>query len=121
MYRISQTRRLSAVHFIRGSDARDHYKKMHGHSWDVTVHCHGTRNDEMGWVLDLEALDAALAQVLDQLSDRILNEIDGLEKPTMENMAAYIFDHISAQGYPVSEIEICRPTLGQAVTYYGPA
>ena len=117
MFTISQTRSFEAAHYLTAKDGPDHYKTIHGHSFVVTVHCARSVMGDNAWVMDLGKLDAGLGAVLALLDHKVLNDIEGLETSTFENIMLWIYKALKAEGITASKIEIARPTLGQAGTY----
>lgn len=65
--------------------------RLHGHSFRVEVHVGGPLDPRLGWVMDFADLKAAFRPLHDQLDHRYLNEIEGLENPTSENLARWIW------------------------------
>src|SRR5437762_2735443 len=65
--------------------------RLHGHSYRVEVHISGPVNPEYGWVTDFADIKAAFAPVHETLDHRYLNEIEGLENPTSENLARWVW------------------------------
>src|SRR5262249_17023376 len=65
--------------------------RLHGHSFRVQVHVTGEINAEAGWLIDFAEIKAAFAPLHDQLDHNYLNEIPGLENPTSENLAVWIW------------------------------
>jgi len=65
--------------------------RLHGHSFRVEVACEGEVNAKTGWLLDFAEIKGAFAPLFEQLDHRYLNEIDGLENPTAENLARWIW------------------------------
>jgi len=65
--------------------------RLHGHSFRVAVHVRGEIGEETGWVVDFADVKRAFAPLHDQLDHHYLNEIDGLENPTSENLARWIW------------------------------
>lgn len=113
MYSVSQTGTFEAAHYIRNPNAPAGYHRLHGHSFVVTVHCAAPAVGEQGWVIDFGVLDGTLKDVLATLDHQTLNEIEGLEPPTFENILTYIDRQFEARGVTLSRLEIARPTLGQ--------
>lgn len=68
--------------------------RLHGHSYEVTVHLEGPIGDDSGWVADFADITAAYGPVHEQLDHRYLNEIAGLENPTSEVLAIWIWDRL---------------------------
>jgi len=66
--------------------------RLHGHSFRVTLHLIGPCAPETGWLMDFADLSALFAPLHSRLDHRYLNEIDGLDNPTSENIARWIWD-----------------------------
>lgn len=86
---------FEAAHRLPNVPAGHKCARLHGHSFEVTVHVAGDVGAESGWVLDFADIDAAMAPVRDRLDHRYLNEIEGLENPTSEVLAAWIWDRLA--------------------------
>lgn len=65
--------------------------RLHGHSFRVAVHVRGPLDPQLGWVRDFADLSQAWAPIDAQLDHRYLNEIEGLENPTSEVLAKWIW------------------------------
>lgn len=65
--------------------------RLHGHSFRIEVHVSGPVDDRSGWVMDFADIKAAFDPIRDRLDHRYLNDIEGLENPTSENVARYIW------------------------------
>src|SRR6202171_5800477 len=65
--------------------------RLHGHSFRVEVHIHGPVDSDLGWVRDFADIKEAFAPIHDLLDHRYLNEVEGLENPTSENVARWIW------------------------------
>lgn len=68
--------------------------RVHGHSFQVEIHVSGPLDPDMDWVVDFAELDAAFSSIHAQLDHRYLNDIPGLENPTTERMAQWIWQHL---------------------------
>ena len=66
--------------------------RLHGHSFRVEIHVDGPVGEDTGWVMDFQEIKDAFAPLHDQLDHRYLNEVDGLDNPTSENLARWIWD-----------------------------
>jgi 6-pyruvoyltetrahydropterin/6-carboxytetrahydropterin synthase len=69
---------------------------MHGHSYRIDVHVSGPVDPHTGWVVDFYDIEAAFEPVMAALDHRVLNEVDGLENPTAENIAEWIWNALPA-------------------------
>jgi 6-pyruvoyltetrahydropterin/6-carboxytetrahydropterin synthase len=91
--------------------------RLHGHSYRVTVHIDGAVEPIAGWVLDFAAISAAFAPVHDLLDHRYLNEVAGLDNPTSENVARWIWQHLAGTLGPGLVAVTVRETATSGATY----
>src|SRR5204862_632938 len=68
--------------------------RLHGHSFRVALHIEGEVDQRVGWVRDFADLSAAMEPVIQQLDHYYLNEIEGLDNPTSEILAQWIWDRV---------------------------
>lgn len=69
--------------------------RLHGHSFRVEIAVRGPVDERAGWFIDYADIDRAARPLRDALDHRYLNEIPGLENPTSENVARYIWDRLA--------------------------
>jgi 6-pyruvoyltetrahydropterin/6-carboxytetrahydropterin synthase len=82
--------------------------RLHGHSFRVRVYVAGEPDPELGWVVDFANIKKAFEPILEQLDHYYLNEIEGLENPTSEVLAKWIWHHLKP-GLPIlSKVEIAE-------------
>jgi 6-pyruvoyltetrahydropterin/6-carboxytetrahydropterin synthase len=117
MFEISVTAAFDASHFIEAPAGAPGYRRVHGHSFVVTACVAAAGPDADGWVMDLGKFEALLKEIIAPLDHSILNEIEGLEKPTFENILLWIERQMKARGVSPSRLEIERPTLRQRAVY----
>lgn len=67
---------------------------MHGHSFILIFTFHGNLNPELGWVRDYHEIEHCLKPLLNQLDHKVLNEVSGLENPTSEMLAVWLFERV---------------------------
>jgi 6-pyruvoyltetrahydropterin/6-carboxytetrahydropterin synthase len=65
--------------------------RLHGHSFRVELVCEGNVDPKIGWLIDFADLKTAFEPLHEQLDHHYLNEIEGLENPTAENLARWIW------------------------------
>lgn len=70
---------------------------MHGHSFKLEINVEGKVDPETGWVYDHAKISAAVGPLIDLLDHSYVNEIEGLENPTIENMCAWFWRKIEPQ------------------------
>jgi 6-pyruvoyltetrahydropterin/6-carboxytetrahydropterin synthase len=114
MIEISQEFSFDAAHFLDGAPE---YRRMHGHSFYAEVTLRGEPSAETGFLRDLGEVNAALASIRAALDHRLLNEVEGLGKPTLENLARFIFERARALMPEVTRVKLRRPSYGQTCTY----
>ena len=93
--------------------------RLHGHSFRVEVHVTGPVDPIAGWIVDFADVKAAFRPLHDALDHRYLNEIEGLENPTSENLAIWIWDRLAEAGLALSRI-VVRETCTSGCAYEGP-
>jgi 6-pyruvoyltetrahydropterin/6-carboxytetrahydropterin synthase len=82
---------LEAAHRLPHVPAGHKCARLHGHSFRVEVHVRGEPGPETGWVMDFADIKTAFAPVFDRLDHRCLNDVPGLENPTSEVLARWIW------------------------------
>ena len=92
--------------------------RVHGHSFQVEIHVSGPLDPEMDWVVDFAELDAAFSPIHAQLDHHYLNDIPGLENPTTERMAQWVWQHLKPRLPGLSKIVI-QETQQSGCVYCG--
>lgn len=82
--------------------------RLHGHSFIVRIYVSGEPGPDTGWIMDFADLKAAFKPIYEQLDHHYLNEIAGLENPTSENLAIWIWEKLSPDLPELSKVEICE-------------
>ncbi len=83
-------------------------KRLHGHSYHVRVRVDGDLNPELGWVIDFDDIGKAFEPILLQLDHYYLNDIEGLENPTAENIARWIWERLEPTLPILSAVEVAE-------------
>lgn len=86
--------RFEAAHRLPNVPQEHKCRRLHGHSYLVTVHVRGPLDPELGWVIDYADIRRATEPVRARLDHYYLNEIEGLENPTSEILAQWIWDRL---------------------------
>ena len=111
----------AAHHLASNVPAGHRCAKLHGHSFEVEVYIQGAAEPQKGWVMDFLEFDAALEPLRAELDHSYLNEIAGLEVPTMENICRWIWRRLAPQFPNLSRIIVRRGSFGEGCVYKGPA
>lgn len=91
--KITQAFRFEAAHRLPLVSDDHRCKRLHGHSYRIEVRLDGPVGPN-GFVADFFDIEAAFAPVLAQLDHHFLNEVAGLENPTAENIAMWIWARV---------------------------
>ncbi|MGH8120771.1 MAG: 6-carboxytetrahydropterin synthase QueD [Gammaproteobacteria bacterium] len=83
--------RIEAAHRLPNLPEDHKCRRLHGHSFRIEIHITGAIEPVTGWVMDYADISRIAGPVLEQLDHYYLNEIPGLENPTSENLAVWIW------------------------------
>jgi 6-pyruvoyltetrahydropterin/6-carboxytetrahydropterin synthase len=89
--KITQAFSFEAAHFLPNVAPTHRCRAMHGHSYRVELQLEGPVDPATGFVVDFFDIEAAFGPLRAQLDHHCLNEIEGLENPTAENIAIWIW------------------------------
>ncbi|HWP35819.1 MAG TPA: 6-carboxytetrahydropterin synthase QueD [Thermodesulfobacteriota bacterium] len=92
--------------------------RLHGHSFRVEVRVRGPVDAEAGWVMDFADVKEAVRPLLADLDHAYLNEVPGLENPTSENLARWVWQRLKPALPGLSEV-IVRETCTAGCAYRG--
>lgn len=109
---------IEAAHHLPNVPADHKCRRLHGHSFIIEVHVSGPVGQESGWVMDFADLKAKFKPLYDQLDHNYLNEIPGLENPTSENLAKWIWDKLKPSAPLLSQV-IVKETCNSGCIYRG--
>jgi len=109
---------FEAAHRLPNVPAGHKCARLHGHSFQIRVTVDGPVGEQTGWVMDFADLKSAFRPVYDKLDHRYLNEIVGLENPTSENLARWIWRQLQPTLAGLAEVEV-RETCSTGCIYRG--
>ena len=81
-------------------------RQMHGHSFKIEIHIEGVVDESIGWIYDHKKISDAMRPLLELLDHGYLNDIPGLESPTIERMAAWFWRKLESDLPGLAEIVI---------------
>jgi 6-pyruvoyltetrahydropterin/6-carboxytetrahydropterin synthase len=92
--------------------------RLHGHSYHITLYIAGPVGDDSGWIMDFADLKEAFRPTYKALDHRYLNDIPGLENPTSENIARWIWADVKPRLPGLSRVAV-RETCTSGCIYSG--
>jgi 6-pyruvoyltetrahydropterin/6-carboxytetrahydropterin synthase len=111
---------FEAAHYLPSAPPGHPNSRIHGHSFRVRVVIDGEPNEDTGLVFHFDDLAAAIAEAHDALDHRFLNEVDGLELPTLERISIWIWNRIENRVPGLAEIHVSRDSCHEGCVYTGP-
>lgn len=109
---------IESAHRLPNLPAEHKCSRLHGHSFHIRICVEGEVDPETGWIIDFAEIKAAYKPVFDQLDHYYLNDIEGLENPTSENLAKWIWDRMKPELALLSKV-IIKETCTSGCVYTG--
>ncbi len=111
-FEISQRFFFDAAHTLRRQIDTDSSARVHGHTYRAEVAVAGTPDLATGMIVDLGLVRAKLAEIRQQLDHQLLDEVEDLGPPTLENLCRFVARKAARAGLPVSRVSIWRDGIG---------
>lgn len=109
---------LEAAHRLPNVPADHKCARLHGHSFRIELRVEGPVDPALGWVMDFADVKAAFKPLYEQLDHHYLNDIAGLENPTSEVLAMWIWEHLKP-ALPLLSAVTVHETCTSGCTYRG--
>jgi 6-pyruvoyltetrahydropterin/6-carboxytetrahydropterin synthase len=109
---------FEAAHRLPRAPEGHKCRRLHGHSYHCEVAVRGEVDPETGWFIDYGQIQAAIEPIRQMLDHRYLNEIDGLENATSENLARWIWERLEPLLPGLHRVTI-RETCTSRCDYFG--
>jgi 6-pyruvoyltetrahydropterin/6-carboxytetrahydropterin synthase len=109
---------FEAAHRLPNVPAGHKCARLHGHSFHVRLYVQGETGEHSGWVMDFSDIKRAFKPLLEQLDHFYLNDIPGLENPTSEHIARWIWQRLQPNLSELYAVEI-RETCTSGCIYKG--
>ncbi len=106
---------FEAAHWLPTFPPGHKCRRMHGHSFRVDVVVAGEVDPAKGYLQDYGDIKAAIEPVRERLDHYVLNDIEGLENPTAEMLARWVYERLKP-GLPLlSEVHVHETCTTEAV------
>ncbi len=113
MFEITKAVSFEAAHYMGGKPEGHPYRNVHGHSFRLEATVAGVVKEGEQWVEDFSHLTACLNATAEKLDHKLLNDIEGLEIPTLERICLWVAADL-AQSLPgLKRVAIARPSLSE--------
>jgi len=109
---------LESAHRLPNVPAGHKCARVHGHSFRVELHVSGPVDEHLGWVMDFADVKAAFDPLYRQLDHHYLNDVAGLENPTSENLAKWIWQQLKPSLPQLSAV-VVHETCTSGARYTG--
>lgn len=106
---------FEAAHLLPHLPTDHKCRRLHGHSFKVEIVIVGECDPKLGWLMDYADIKAAFKPLWEQLDHRYLNEVSGLENPTSENVAVWIWERLKPGLPMLKEVVVAETCTAQAV------
>ena len=110
---------FEAAHALSKAPEGHRCRNIHGHTYEIEVTIEGPVLPVVGWLMDYGDLSAVVKPVLKELDHSMLNEHEGLEQPTSENLCGWLWERLVPNLPTLKEI-LVRETPTSQCRYKGP-
>ena len=115
---IYKTFTIEAAHRLPHLPDNHKCSRLHGHSFKIEVHVSGDVNETTGWVMDFADISESFKPLFERLDHHYLNEIEGLENPTSENLAIWVWHELESR-LPLLTSVVVKETCTAGCIYTG--
>jgi 6-pyruvoyltetrahydropterin/6-carboxytetrahydropterin synthase len=106
---------FEAAHLLPNLPADHKCRRLHGHSFVCEIAIEGECDPRLGWLMDYGEVQAIFRPVWERLDHRYLNEVAGLENPTSENIAAWIWKELKPALPMLVEVAVAETCTARCV------
>lgn len=118
MYEIFKEFTFEAAHHLAVNVTPGHpYARLHGHSFQVEIHLRGEPDKDKNWLYDFGELDKRIAELRAALDHSYLNDIDGLEVPTLEVISRWIWRRLQNELPGLDRVVVRRGSCGEGCVF----
>ena len=112
---LRKTFQFEAAHLLPRLPESHKCRRLHGHSFKVDIVVAGDCDPKLGWVMDYADITRAFKPIWEQLDHRHLNDIPGLDNPTSENIAVWIWNQLKPELPLLSQVEVAETCTARCV------
>jgi 6-pyruvoyltetrahydropterin/6-carboxytetrahydropterin synthase len=112
---LRKTFQFEAAHLLPNLPQSHKCRRLHGHSFRAEIVLEGPCHPKLGWVMDYADISDAFKPLWEQLDHRYLNEVPGLENPTSENIALWIWERLKPVLPQLTEVTVAETCTARCV------
>ncbi len=112
---LRKTFQFEAAHLLPHLPSTHKCRRLHGHSFQLEVVVRGECDPKLGWVMDYADITRVCKPILDRLDHYYLNEIEGLENPTSENIALWLWNKLKPSLPNLVEIVVAETCTARCI------
>jgi len=107
-FELKQHFQIESARFLPHLPESHPCRRLHGHSFKIILTFVGKLDAKIGWVRDYHQISELMKPLLQQLDHQVLNEVKGLENPTSELLALWIYDRAKTFLPELKKVTICE-------------
>ena len=115
MMELRKTFQFEAAHLLPHLPKSHKCRRLHGHSFKVEIAVAGECDPKLGWVMDYADVSRTFQPILERLDHYYLNEVPGLDNPTSENIAAWIWKQLKPRLPLLTEVSVAETCTAKCV------
>ena len=112
---LRKTFQFEAAHLLPNLPETHTCRRLHGHSFNAEIVVAGECDPKLGWVMDYAEISRLFKPIWEQLDHRYLNEIPGLENPTSEILAVWIWERLKPVLPQLTEVVVAETCTARCV------
>ena len=112
---LRKTFQFEAAHFLPLLPVTHKCRRLHGHSFEAEIVVEGQMDPNLGWLMDYAEIKKAFMPWWEQIDHQLLNAVPGLENPTSENLAIWIWNKLKPVLPPLKEVIVAETCTAKCV------
>jgi 6-pyruvoyltetrahydropterin/6-carboxytetrahydropterin synthase len=112
---LRKTFQFEAAHLLPHLPQSHKCRRLHGHSFKVDIVVAGECDPKLGWLMDYADISVAFKPIWEKLDHRYLNDIAGLDNPTSEQIALWIWKRLKTKLPLLAEVVVAETCTARAV------
>jgi 6-pyruvoyltetrahydropterin/6-carboxytetrahydropterin synthase len=112
MHELSQRFMFEAAHTLHRAFDTASSQRVHGHTYYAEIAVAGAPDKHIGMIMDLALLRAGIEEIRAKLDHRMLDDVEGLGPPTLENLSSYIANQLTSTIPQITSVRVWREGSG---------